>query len=103
MCDLATGHLAALNYAATHKGVEPINLGTGKGHSVLEMVKAFEKASGKSIPYQMMPRRKGDLDRSFADTTKAETLLGWRAHKSIDDMCQDVWRWQSQNPNGYEE
>ena len=103
VCDLATGHLAALNYAATHKGVEPINLGTGKGHSVLEMVKAFEKASGKSIPYQMMPRRKGDLDRSFADTTKAETLLGWRAHKSIDDMCQDVWRWQSQNPNGYEE
>ena len=103
VCDLAMGHLAALNYAATHTGVEPINLGTGKGHSVLEMVKAFEKASGQSIPYQMMPRRKGDLDQSFADTTKAEQLLGWRAQKSIDDMCQDVWRWQSQNPNGYEE
>lgn len=101
--DLAAGHLAALNYAKDHKGVEPINLGTGKGHSVLEMVKAFEKASGTSIDYRIMPRRKGDLDSSYADTDKAEQLLGWRATKSIDDMCQDVWRWQSQNPNGYTE
>jgi len=101
--DLAAGHLAALNYAKYHKGVEPINLGTGKGHSVLEMVKAFEKASGTPINYRIMPRRKGDLDSSYADTDKAEQLLGWRATKSIDDMCQDVWRWQSQNPNGYEE
>ena len=101
--DLAAGHLAALNYAKDHKGVEPINLGTGKGHSVLEMVKAFEKASGTPINYRIMPRRKGDLDSSYADTDKAEQLLGWRATKSIDDMCQDVWRWQSQNPNGYTE
>ena len=101
--DLAAGHLAALNYAKDHKGVEPINLGTGKGHSVLEMVKAFEKASGTAINYCIMPRRKGDLDSSYADTDKAEQLLGWRATKSIDDMCQDVWRWQSQNPNGYTE
>lgn len=101
--DLAAGHLAALNYAKDHKGVEPINLGTGKGHSVLEMVKAFEKASGTPINYRIMPRRKGDLDSSYADTDKAEQLLGWRATKSINDMCQDVWRWQSQNPNGYTE
>ena len=101
--DLAAGHLAALNYAKDQKGVEPINLGTGKGHSVLEMVKAFEKASGTAINYCIMPRRKGDLDSSYADTDKAEQLLGWRATKSIDDMCQDVWRWQSQNPNGYTE
>ena len=101
--DLAAGHRAALNYAKDHKGVEPINLGTGKGHSVLEMVKAFEKASGTPINYRIMPRRKGDLDSSYADTDKAEQLLGWRATKSIDDMCQDVWRWQSQNPNGYTE
>ena len=101
--DLASGHVAALTYAASHTGVEAINLGTGKGYSVMDMVKAFENASGKSIAYTMMARRKGDLDQSFADTKKATKLLGWQATKTIDDMCQDAWRWQSQNPNGYEE
>lgn len=101
--DLASGHVAALNYAASHKGVEAINLGTGKGNSVLDVVKAFEKASGQKITYEVQPRRKGDLDQSYADTKKAENLLRWRAVKSLEDMCQDVWRWQSQNPNGYED
>ena len=100
--DLAAGHIAALNYAAVHHGIEAINLGTGKGYSVLDMVKAFEAASGQIITYKIMPRRKGDLDQSFADTKKAEQLLGWRAQKTIEQMCADVWRWQQQNPQGYD-
>ena len=99
--DLAAGHVAALSYAAMHQGIEAINLGTGKGYSVLDMVKAFEAASGKRITYKIMPRRKGDLDQSFADTKKAEQLLGWRANKTIEQMCADVWRWQQQKPQGY--
>ena len=100
--DLASGHVKALDYVASHKGIEAVNLGTGKGISVLEMVAAFEEASGQTIPYQMKPRRKGDLPAFWADSTKAKDLLGWQAEMSLHDMCADVWRWQSQNPQGYE-
>jgi len=101
--DLAAGHLAALHYADKSSGAEAINLGTGKGYSVLDMVSAFELASGRKIAYQIKPRRAGDLDISYADTTKAEHLLGWQARRTIQDMCQDTWRWQSQNPHGYDD
>jgi len=100
--DLASGHVKALDYVASHKGIEAVNLGTGKGISVLEMVAAFEEASGQTIPYQIKPRRKGDLPAFWADSTKAKDLLGWEAEMSLHDMCADVWRWQSQNPQGYE-
>ncbi|MGC6530254.1 MAG: UDP-glucose 4-epimerase GalE [Candidatus Puniceispirillaceae bacterium] len=101
--DLAKGHVDALNYAANHKGVEAINLGTGTGHSVLDVVKAFEAASGKHIAYEFAPRRPGDVASSYANPEKAKMLLGWQATKSLSDMCEDVWRWQSQNPQGYNE
>ena len=100
--DLAAGHVAALSYVARHTGFEAINLGTGRGYSVLEMVAAFEKASGKKIPLDYQPRRKGDLPCFYADAEKARQLLGWQACFSIDEMCQDSWRWQSQNPTGYD-
>ena len=100
--DLASGHVAAVDYIANHTGFEAINLGTGQGYSVLEMVAAFEKASGKNIPVRHEPRRKGDLASSYADSSKAKRLLGWQAQYGIDEMCEDVWRWQSQNPNGYD-
>ena len=100
--DLASGHVKALDYISQHKGVEAVNLGTGDGVSVLEMVHAFETASGQKIDYKIMPRRKGDLAANWADSRKAETLLNWKATKTIHDMCADTWRWQSQNPNGYE-
>ena len=99
--DLASGHVAALDYIANHDGFETVNLGTGKGYSVLEVVAAFEKASGQTILTSIQPRRKGDLASSYADCQKAKKLLGWQARFGIDKMCQDVWRWQSQNPNGY--
>ncbi|MGC6518298.1 MAG: UDP-glucose 4-epimerase GalE [Candidatus Puniceispirillaceae bacterium] len=99
--DLADGHVKALNYICDHPGVEAVNLGTGNGVSVLEMIAAFEQASGKSIPYQVKPRREGDLPAFWADSQKAKTLLGWQATKTIDDMCRDSWAWQSQNPQGY--
>lgn len=99
--DLAEGHAAALDYATLHSGAEIINLGTGRGHSVLEMIAAFETASGQEINYQIMPRRAGDIDSFFADATKAKTLLGWHAKRGVDKMCQDVWRWQSDNPAGF--
>jgi len=90
--DLAKGHLAALEYAQTHTGAEPINLGTGTGTSVLEIVAAYEKACGRPIPYEIVPRRAGDIAYCYADTRKAEELLGWHAEKSISDMCIDSWR-----------
>lgn len=90
--DLAKGHLAALEYAQTHTGAQPINLGTGKGTSVLEIVAAYEKACGRKIPYEIVPRRAGDIAFCYADTRKAEELLGWHAEKSISDMCIDSWR-----------
>ena len=92
MVDLALGHLAALKYADGHKGAEAINLGTGRGTSVLEIVHAFERASGREIPYRVTPRRPGDIATCYADTSKAAKLLGWKAERTIDDMCRDSWR-----------
>ena len=100
--DLATGHMAALDYAAAHTGVEVFNLGTGTGYSVLDMVHAFSRACGRDIPYRIAPRRSGDIAACYADVTKAKEILGWRAKLDIDDMCRSAWNWQSHNPNGYE-
>ena len=99
--DLAEGHLAAINYLQHHSGVEAVNLGTGMGLSVLQMIAAFEAASGKHIPYVITPRRKGDIDKFWADSDRAKQLLGWRAQLGIDAMCRSVWNWQSQNPDGF--
>lgn len=101
--DLANGHIAALQFGDRRKGLEYFNLGTGKGHSVLDVVKAFEAACGHPIDYELVERRDGDIAESFASAKKANVLLGWIAKKSLEDMCVDVWRWQSQNPNGYED
>ncbi|MBQ4425762.1 MAG: UDP-glucose 4-epimerase GalE [Lachnospiraceae bacterium] len=92
--DLAKGHVAALGYAETHTGTEVFNLGTGRGTSVLELVHAFEEANGIRIPYEIAPRRPGDLAFSYAKTDKAEQVLGWKAEKSIADMCRDAWNFQ---------
>lgn len=101
--DLAYGHVKAIDYLNNSDEIEPlkVNLGTGKGYSVLEMVKAFEKASGQKINYKLVDRRAGDIAKCYADPSAAKELLGWEAKKSIDDMCADSWRWQSNNPNGY--
>ena len=102
--DLAAGHIAALHrLAATDDAVSIWNLGTGHGTSVLELLHAFERACGRELPYELLDRRPGDIAESYADPTRANTELGWRAEKSIDDMCADTWRWQSENPNGYPE
>lgn len=101
--DLAKGHVAAARYAAEHTGCEIINLGTGNGYSVLEMIHAFEEATGIPIPYEIAPRRAGDLPVSYACADKAEKLLGWKAELTLTDMCRDTWNWQSKNPNGYRE
>ena len=100
--DLAIGHIKALDRLLKVKGCEVYNLGTGKGYSVLDVVKAFEKASGIKINYRIAPRRAGDVACCYADATKAKEVLGWQAKYDIDDMCADSWRWQSQNPNGLE-
>ena len=99
--DLAKGHVSACNYLKNHQGVEVFNLGTGIGYSVLEVVKAFERVSGISIPYKIVGRRLGDLSVSYANPAKAQKAFGWKAEKSLKDMCRDAWRWQNQNPNGY--
>ncbi len=102
--DLAQGHVAALSYLeqqAVPVGFLPINLGTGKGTSVLELVTAFSEVSEQDIPYQFVSRRAGDIASCYASADKAQDLLGWQAKLSITDMCQDSWRWQSMNPNGY--
>ncbi|XP_078037274.1 UDP-galactose 4'-epimerase isoform X1 [Augochlora pura] len=101
--DLASGHVKAMIYQKTKEstGFKAINLGTGKGYSVLEIVSAFEKASGQKIPYKIVPRRAGDISASYADASIANKELGWRATKNIDDMCADAWMWQQNNPNGY--
>ncbi|MFN4238397.1 MAG: UDP-glucose 4-epimerase GalE [Vogesella sp.] len=99
--DLARGHLCALAKLQQQPGLLTVNLGTGQGYSVLDMVKAFEQASGRAIPYTITPRRPGDVAACYADPAQAEQLLGWRAEKTLADMCADSWRWQSQNPNGY--
>ena len=101
--DLARGHVDAINYASSHKGTEIINLGTGVGYSVLDIVKSFERVNGIKIPYVIAERRPGDIAQCYADPSKAEKLLGWKAEKNIDDMCRDTWNWQKNNPNGYEE
>jgi len=100
--DLAAGHLKALEHLDDFDKVMTINLGTGKGYSVLEMVKAFEQASGRKVPYKIVERRAGDIATCYADPSYAKKVLGWEASLGIEAMCQDAWRWQSQNPNGYE-
>jgi UDP-glucose 4-epimerase len=99
--DLAQGHVRALGKLKDNPGVVAYNLGTGRGYSVLEVIAAFEKASGQNVPYKIMPRRAGDLPASFADPSKAERELGWKASRDINEMCEDLWRWQSQNPTGF--
>ena len=99
--DLAKGHVKAIEYSAVHKGTEVFNLGTGVGYSVLDIVKAFEKANSIKIPYVIKPRRAGDIAECFADATKAKNVLGWVAEKNLEDMCRDSWNWQSNNVNGY--
>jgi len=101
--DLARGHVSAISYLMDHKGVEVFNLGTGTGYSVLDMVHAFEEASGAKVPYRIAPRRAGDLPTCYADPTKSAQVLGWKAEHTLVDMCRDSFRWQSQNPNGYGE
>ena len=101
--DLVLGHLKALDKLMTNPGVVTYNLGTGKGYSVLEMVNAFRKVTGKPIPYKIVDRRPGDIASCYADPSKANKELGWRATRGLEEMCQDAWRWQSNNPNGYED
>lgn len=100
--DLAEGHLCALDYIVEHPGVGIWNLGTGKGNSVLEVVAAFEEASKRNIPYQIEKRRAGDVAACWADVKRAETELGWKAKRNLTDMMSDTWRWQQNNPEGYE-
>jgi len=100
--DLAAGHVKALDKIENFTEVMTINLGTGTGYSVKDMVKAFEKVSDKEVPFCIAPRRAGDIAKCYADPSYAKEVLGWEAKKSIEEMCEDSWRWQSQNPNGYE-
>ena len=99
--DLAAGHLRALERLQEHAECQAINLGTGVGYSVLEMLRAFEKASGRPVPYRIAARREGDIASCYADPAQAAALLGWRAERGLQAMCEDGWRWQSTNPNGY--
>jgi UDP-glucose 4-epimerase len=100
--DLAQAHVKAVQHLDQQSGVAVYNLGTGKGYSVLDMVKAFERASGKKIPYEIVARRPGDIATCYADPTLAGQELGWKANKTLVEMCADTWHWQSTNPNGYE-
>ena len=99
--DLANGHVKSVDKLKELIGVTTINLGTGIGYSVLDMVKAFEKASGKKVPYSIAPRRLGDIAKCYANPSYAKEILGWEAKKTIDEMCKDTWRWQSSNPKGF--
>ncbi len=101
--DLAKGHVAAVKYAAQNRGCEVFNLGTGTGYSVLDMVHSFEQANGVKVPYVIAPRRPGDIATCYSHPGKSLEKLGWRAEKTLLDMCQDAWHWQSQNPMGYGE
>ncbi len=103
VADLSRGHAAALDYLAAQKEgcALDVNLGTGTGYSVLEAVAAFKRASNRDIPYEIAPRRDGDIAEIYANPARAEKLFGWRAEKTLDEMCADHWRWQSQNPDGY--
>ncbi len=98
--DLAKGHVCAIDYAMAHKGFLPINLGTGNGVSVLEMVQAYGKACGHDIPYRITDRRPGDIAASYANASRAKELLGWEAKETLETMCEDSWRFMQQNPNG---
>ena len=100
--DLALGHVKAVEKLADNEGVSIYNLGTGNGYSVLQVVHAFEKACGHAINYAIKPRRPGDIAMCYCDPAKAKKELGWEAQYGIEDMCADSWRWQSQNPNGYD-
>jgi len=100
--DLAKGHVKALEKISKINDVLTVNLGTGKGYSVLDMLKAFEKASGKKVPYKIAPRRSGDIAKCYADPSYAKEVLGWKVEHNIDKMCQYSWNWQKNNPNGYE-
>lgn len=99
--DLALGHLAALRALDKKEGLITVNLGTGNNTTVLELIHAFEKASGRKVAYEVVERRSGDVAANYADPTLAKTLLGWTAERDIDKMCEDTWRWQQMNPNGY--
>jgi len=101
--DLSVAHVKSVEKKAGHPGVYIYNVGTGNGYSVLEMVKAFEKASGREVKYKICPNRPGDIAACYADASKAESELGWKAQRGLDDMCRDGWKWQSNNPNGYGE
>lgn len=102
--DLAEGHVKAVdNILEGGKGVQVFNLGTGVGYSVLDIVKAFNKAYGKELPYKIAPRRPGDIATCYSDPTKAKEVLGWTAKRGIEEMCEDSWRWQSNNPNGFDD
>jgi UDP-glucose 4-epimerase len=100
--DLALGHLAALKALDKKCGLLTVNLGAGRGYSVLELVHAFEQATGKKVPYKVVDRRAGDIAIYFADTTLAKQLLGWETTKTLNDICRDTWQWQSNNPQGYQ-
>lgn len=102
VCDLATGHVKAIEKLAQNPGLKIYNLGTGVGYSVLDIVKNFEKATGITIPYEIKPRRAGDIDTNYADASLAKKELGWEAKYGILEMCEDSWRWQKNNPNGFE-
>ncbi len=99
--DLAKGHVLAVNKLASKPGLLIVNLGTGVGYSVLDMVHAFEKVTGKPLPYKIMPRRPGDIDECYADPSYAKEVLGFKAEKTLEDMCRDAMNWQTKNPNGY--
>lgn len=103
VADLADGHVCALERALSVTGCEIYNLGTGKGVSVLELVKAFEEASGVEVPYVITDRRPGDIATSYADASKAERVLGWKTKRSAFDACRDTWNWQKKNPNGFDD
>ncbi|MCH8538764.1 MAG: UDP-glucose 4-epimerase GalE, partial [Alkalimonas sp.] len=100
--DLAAGHLKALKYLQQHPGIAAFNLGTGVGYSVLEMAHAFRDINQVAVPYQIVERRPGDIATCYADPGKAKSLLNWQAEKTLDDMVRDSWRWQQQNPDGYQ-
>ena len=101
--DLAKGHVAAVKYAADHTGCEVFNLGTGTGYSVLDMVHAFQEVNDVAVPYKIVERRPGDIATCYADPAKSRDVLGWTAEKTLKDMCRDAWKWQKENPRGYDE
>ena len=100
--DLAKGHVAAVKYAVAHPGCEVFNLGTGTGYSVLDMVRTFQEVNGVKVPYEVVPRRPGDIATCYADPGKSEKVLGWKACHTLADMCRDSWNWQKQNPQGFD-